>query len=95
MNSLSALQPGARGDPGTHARVHSRSKYAAQVHAHFRPEFVNRVDEFVVFQPLQLGQIKQIVRLQVRLLPSRGRSAPVGLAEKLTNCLQLLGKFPE
>jgi ATP-dependent Clp protease ATP-binding subunit ClpB len=37
----------------------------SQVQAHFRPEFVNRVDEFVVFQPLQLSQIKQIVRLQV------------------------------
>ena len=46
--------------------------HAAQVHAHFRPEFVNRVDEFVVFQPLQLGQIKQIVRLQVRQAPRKG-----------------------
>jgi len=45
------------------------------VHAHFRPEFVNRVDEFVVFQPLQLGQIKQIVRLQVRM-PRRFANDP-------------------
>jgi ATP-dependent Clp protease ATP-binding subunit ClpA len=34
----------------------------------FRPEFVNRIDEFIVFQPLSLDQIKQIVRMQVSFL---------------------------
>ena len=37
------------------------------VRAHFRPEFVNRIDEFVVFDPLREGEIRQIVRLQARL----------------------------
>jgi hypothetical protein len=35
------------------------------VRAHFRPEFVNRIDEFVVFDPLRMDQIKGIVKLQV------------------------------
>ena len=30
-----------------------------------RPEFLNRIDEIVVFRPLTQGQIKQVVRLQV------------------------------
>ena len=32
---------------------------------HFRPEFINRIDEFIVFQGLRLEQIKSIVLLQV------------------------------
>ena len=31
----------------------------------FRPEFMNRVDEYIVFRPLDRDQIKSIVRLQV------------------------------
>lgn len=33
----------------------------------FRPEFMNRVDEYIVFQPLDRDQISSIVRLQVIL----------------------------
>lgn len=33
----------------------------------FRPEFMNRVDEYIVFQPLDREQISSIVRLQVIL----------------------------
>lgn len=30
-----------------------------------RPEFLNRIDEIIMFQPLDKDQIKQIVRLQI------------------------------
>ena len=30
-----------------------------------RPEFLNRIDEIVVFRPLNQGEIKQVVRLQI------------------------------
>src|SRR5207245_7204173 len=43
----------------------------AQVRAAFRPEFVNRVDEIVVFEPLGRDQIQQIVDIQVRTLQAR------------------------
>lgn len=36
------------------------------VQAHFRPEFVNRIDEYIIFQALQLNQIQRIVKLQVQ-----------------------------
>ncbi len=37
----------------------------AELRNHFRPEFLNRVDDIVVFRPLGLEQIAQIVDLQV------------------------------
>ncbi|HSH75595.1 MAG TPA: ATP-dependent chaperone ClpB, partial [Longimicrobiales bacterium] len=36
-----------------------------QLHAHFRPEFLNRVDDVVVFRPLSEGHLRQIVELQL------------------------------
>jgi ATP-dependent Clp protease ATP-binding subunit ClpB len=32
---------------------------------HFRPEFLNRIDEIVLFKPLTLQEIEQIVTLQI------------------------------
>ena len=38
---------------------------------HFRPEFINRVDDVVVFRPLDASAIKRIASLQLALLNSR------------------------
>ncbi len=38
---------------------------------HFRPEFVNRIDEIVVFNNLEKDQIKGIAMLQIAILQSR------------------------
>ncbi|MDQ6620320.1 MAG: ATP-dependent chaperone ClpB [Pseudomonadota bacterium] len=43
----------------------------AEVKSHFRPEFVNRIDEIVVFHPLGQGQIANIARIQLRYLEQR------------------------
>src|SRR5206468_443684 len=50
---------------------HARQKVMAELRASFRPEFLNRVDEIVLFKPLTLGEIKQIVDLQLALLRRR------------------------
>ncbi len=42
-----------------------------EVKTHFRPEFVNRIDEIVVFHPLDEKQIKSIARIQVGYLEKR------------------------
>lgn len=34
----------------------------------FRPEFLNRVDEIVVFKPLEIGQIREIVGIQLDIV---------------------------
>jgi ATP-dependent Clp protease ATP-binding subunit ClpB len=41
------------------------------VQAHFRPEFINRLDDIVVFHPLGQGQIRQIARIQTEYLSKR------------------------
>ena len=38
---------------------------------HFKPEFINRVDESVVFHPLVAEQIKQIAKIQIEALAER------------------------
>jgi ATP-dependent Clp protease ATP-binding subunit ClpB len=41
------------------------------VGTHFRPEFINRVDEVVVFHPLAANQIRGIAKVQIELLDKR------------------------
>ncbi len=41
------------------------------VNAHFRPEFINRIDEVVVFEPLAREQIAGIARIQMGRLRKR------------------------
>jgi ATP-dependent Clp protease ATP-binding subunit ClpB len=48
-----------------------RKKVMAEMRAHFRPEFLNRVDDIVLFKPLTLAEIKRIVELQLKLLRAR------------------------
>jgi len=38
---------------------------------HFRPEFINRVDEIIIFHPLSREQMKSIIDIQVRQLLKR------------------------
>ncbi|OEY67998.1 ATP-dependent chaperone ClpB [Marinobacter sp. X15-166B] len=42
-----------------------------EVGSHFRPEFVNRIDEVVVFHPLGESQIHGIAKVQIQLLGNR------------------------
>ncbi|MCX7872572.1 MAG: ATP-dependent chaperone ClpB [Verrucomicrobiae bacterium] len=48
-----------------------RNRVMSELRAHFRPEFLNRVDETVMFKPLTLGEIKKIVDIQVNFLRKR------------------------
>jgi ATP-dependent Clp protease ATP-binding subunit ClpB len=48
-----------------------RNRIMAELRTHFRPEFLNRVDEIVLFKPLTLDEIKRIVDLQLALLRQR------------------------
>ena len=48
-----------------------KEEVLADVREHFRPEFVNRIDEIVVFEPLGRDEIAQIVDIQLRHLAER------------------------
>ena len=56
-----------------------RNAVMADLRSHFRPEFLNRVDDTVLFKPLTLGEIKQIVALLVATLAARLAEQQVGL----------------
>ncbi|MEA2248916.1 MAG: ATP-dependent Clp protease ATP-binding subunit ClpB, partial [Solirubrobacteraceae bacterium] len=42
----------------------ARTRVMGDLRGHFRPEFLNRIDEIVLFKPLTLREIEQIVDLQ-------------------------------
>ncbi len=44
----------------------ARDRVMGELRGHFRPEFLNRVDEIVLFKPLTLAEIERIVELQIR-----------------------------
>lgn len=48
------------------------------VGAHFRPEFINRIDEAVVFHPLEKSQIRGIADIQLQLLRDRLKDRDLG-----------------
>jgi ATP-dependent Clp protease ATP-binding subunit ClpB len=52
---------------------HARAAVMGELRAHFRPEFLNRVDEIVLFTPLSLAEIELIVDLQIESVRSRLR----------------------
>ncbi len=66
---------------GDDAAIRSRVMEAMQ--AHFRPEFLNRLDEIIIFRNLTLEDTKRIVEIQLRGLTRR--LAERGIALELTD----------
>jgi ATP-dependent Clp protease ATP-binding subunit ClpB len=60
------------------------------VQAHFRPEFINRLDDIVVFHPLDKAQIRDIAKIQLQGLEKRlaERGIRIALSD---DALTLLG----
>jgi ATP-dependent Clp protease ATP-binding subunit ClpB len=50
-----------------------------EVKAHFRPEFINRIDEIVVFHALDAKNIASIAKIQLQVLAKRLASMEMGL----------------
>lgn len=50
-----------------------------EVKKHFRPEFINRIDEIVVFNALDQKAIREIARIQIRKLAKRMEQRNIGL----------------
>ncbi|GBC92523.1 Chaperone protein ClpB 1 [bacterium HR15] len=48
-----------------------REQILHALRTHFRPEFLNRIDEIVIFNPLDILQIKRIVDLQLKQIQKR------------------------
>ena len=48
-----------------------RRRVTEAMRQHFRPEFLNRIDDVVIFHPLDAEVLKQIVAIQVNLVQKR------------------------
>ena len=63
-----------------------RRKVDEQLHAHFRPEFLNRIDDVIIFHALDLSHIKRIIEIQLRslakLIGDRGLNLEISDAAK-------------
>ncbi len=51
-----------------------------EVKSHFRPEFVNRIDEVVVFHSLDAENVKSIAKIQLQLLTKRLHALEIDVA---------------
>lgn len=62
----------------------TREQVLQQLRAHFRPEFLNRIDDIVLFKPLTMSEIKGIVAKFARELAQRlsDRHISLSLTEK-------------
>ena len=66
------------------------------VNGHFRPEFINRVDDMVVFHPLDDEQLAEIARIQVGFLAERlvGRDIKLEVSNDTVAALAKAGFDP-
>ncbi len=78
------------GDDSPEAYTQMKAAVMGVVQAHFRPEFINRLDDIVVFHPLDKQQIKQIAHIQLHGLEKRlgERNLKLEVSDK---ALELLG----
>ena len=65
------------GDPARHSEMERRVNEALR--GHFRPEFLNRLDESIIFHSLKQEELRQIVELQVNRLAKRLEDRKLGL----------------
>jgi ATP-dependent Clp protease ATP-binding subunit ClpB len=66
-----------------HLREGTRERVLGELRAAFRPEFLNRVDDIVIFKPLTRQEIERVIDLQVAELRKRltGRELTLELTD--------------
>ena len=95
MTSNLGAEALAQGDEGALTEA-QRSAVSDAIRAHFRPEFINRIDETVYFQRLGRGEIDHIVDIQVRRLEAllAERKMSISLSESARQWLSDRGYDP-
>ncbi|EQD57404.1 protein disaggregation chaperone [mine drainage metagenome] len=85
-----------RGADGEAAYTEMKAAVMAVVQAHFRPEFINRLDEIVVFRPLEKDQIRAIARIQITHLEKRlaERQLSLRISDRALDLLANIGFDP-
>ncbi|XP_073526538.1 uncharacterized protein [Phyllobates terribilis] len=67
-----------------------KNQVVEQARQTFRPEFMNRIDEYIVFQPLDAKEIGKIVELQMKRVKERLKQKKIDL-EYTKEAVELLG----
>ena len=90
---------GGRQTPGFNAKTTNnvREGVMSALRSHFRPEFLNRIDEIIIFDALDKAQIEAIVRLQLDRVASTAQGQDIELVfdESLVKHLSSEGYQPE
>lgn len=73
-----------------------KAQVMQDLHLFFRPEFLNRLDDMIVFRPLGVAQIKQIVEIQLASLAGRlaDRRITLQLTDAAKSQIALAGYDP-
>lgn len=84
------------GDEGELDAV-TREKVMSELRYGFRPEFLNRIDDIVMFKPLTQNEVKQIVKLVINTLSGRlaEKDIKIELTEDALNYIVISGWNPE
>ncbi len=92
IGSQSILDLG--GDDSQHQEMESRVNEALR--GHFRPEFLNRIDDTIIFHSLRRDELRRIVSLQVERLRQRliERKIELKISEEATDWLANAGYDP-
>ena len=92
IGSQSILDLG--GDDSRHSEMEERVNEALR--AHFRPEFLNRLDETIIFHSLRADELRHIVDLQVQRLAQRlaERKIQLELSSQASDWLATAGYDP-
>ncbi len=74
-----------------------KDRVMSSLRQHFRPEFLNRIDEIIIFHALDREQIKTIVRLQLERVrqTARGQDIELSFDDTLIDHLAERGYLPE
>jgi ATP-dependent Clp protease ATP-binding subunit ClpB len=83
-------------DAGEATMAQMRRGVLDEVRAHFRPEFLNRVDELILFNRLDRPQLRRIVQIQLRSLRERlaARKLSLEISEAAVDLLAREGYDP-
>lgn len=74
-----------------------KEKVLSTLKDHFRPEFLNRLDDVIIFDVLSMGAIREIVKIQIELVKERlkDKEIELSLSEAVIDHLAKEGYNPQ
>ena len=78
-------------------RLDMEQKISNEIKAHFRPEFINRIDDTIIFHSLDKQQLGTIIDIQLKNVAKRlaEKKLTIHINEKVKDCLTKAGYDPQ